>query len=814
MSDPEDRVLGPPRTTFASASTRAIKPGDFDRFSKDPDRHDRQERPDRMSRNKTDTDVLERYRDGKNQNSALRRRGDNNDQDSEGWSTVKPRKSFGHEGAEHFQGRMGGALERFTPREDRKHAREGGDRDSGDRRNRTFDQQPRDKDGEDSEGPRWHGLNNRTRTEREPRVKENSDGAPLSQRDRIDRASNWRDRAPATAEKHNDRQSDRGYDRRSDRDHHRNERVPEWDNPLEEEETEFVPRREKPGGHSKEDFEKFREEMRAKDRAMNNPNQASTDEAPSKTGASVDTPNKMMSVSAIEAQPSFDKFFAAVGGGNALDIGSPSADARTPGSVPKPASKSRFTNFFSAQQLDTRSTAEPSPAPAAPAPAAARELTEEESRARESEAFKANILSKLMLSAQPSVSPLPQGSQPPPGVTRATPSFSEHSSGLGFGGLASLFPSMVGGSHPSGSAVSSPGPLQQYGGGAERREDPRVRGPQPPMGQDLASPPLMRPPSEPPAQRHEINLHDILHGRAPQGFGGMPPGRTEQSPRPPMNKDRTFLLSLIGGHVDAPDALRTEQLLAQRGQPQQANNMPPMTQGRPMGSIPSNEQDMHREREQRERERGASQRQMRPNGLPDFFEQPFRPHENDNRPQQQQQQQQPTQILQRQPPPGLDQRFAQMQMGPGPMPPPGQHMIPPPPGLMNRDSRNANVGPGPGLVPGPGMFPPNFGPGGFPPGPNGFPNGLPEGLVGPGPGGPGGPGPAAGLRGPPPGLYNGGPPVPPGFMMSGPQHLNLSGGFPAQGGLGPDFGPGPLPPFDGRNLPPPPGPPVGHFRRP
>jgi hypothetical protein len=548
--------------------------------------------------------------------------------------------------------------------------------------------------------------------------------------------------------------------------------------------------------------------MRAKDRAMNNPNQASTDEAPSKTQAPLDTPKKMISVSAIEAQPSYDKFFAAVGGGNALDIGSPAADVRNSGNVPKPASKSRFTNFFSAQQLDTRLTAESSPAPAAPAPAEARELSEEESKARESEAFKANILSKLMLSAQPSVNPLPQGSQPPPGITRATPSFSEHSSGLGLGGLASLFPSMAGGSQGSGSAVSSPGPHQQYGGGADRREDLRIRGPQLPMGQDLTSPPPMRPPSEPPAQRQEVNLHELLHGRSQQGFGGMPPGRTEQSPRPPMNKDKTFLLSLIGGHVDGPEARPTEQVMAQRGQPQQANNMPLMTQGRPMSSIPSNEQNVHLDREQRERERGGSQRQMRPNGLPDFFDQPFRPSENDNRAQQQQ----PTQILQRQPPPGLDQRFAQMQMGPGPMPPQGQHMIPPPPGLMNRDSRNPNVGPGPG--PGPGMFPMNFVPAGFPPGPNGFPNGLPEGLIGLGPSGPSGPGPAAGLRGPPPGLYNGGPPVPPVFMMSGPPHPNMGGGFPPQGGLGPDFGPPPLPPFDGRNMPPPPGPPVGHFRRP
>src|SRR6202012_630533 len=52
----------------------------------------------------------ERDRDGRHN---FRRRGGDADQDSDGWSTVKPRKSFGHEGAERFQGRMGDRSERF-----------------------------------------------------------------------------------------------------------------------------------------------------------------------------------------------------------------------------------------------------------------------------------------------------------------------------------------------------------------------------------------------------------------------------------------------------------------------------------------------------------------------------------------------------------------------------------------------------------------------------------------------------------------------------------------------------------------------------
>jgi hypothetical protein len=791
FSDPEEIVLGPPRTSFASASMRSNKLGDLDRLSKDTEPRDR---PDRMARNKTDTDVIGSFRDGRNQNSALRRRGDT-DQDSEGWSTVLPRKSFGHEGAERFQGRMGGGLDRMTPRDDRKRDRD--DRDTGDRRNRTFDQQSRDKDGEDPEGSRWNGLNSRTKTEREPRGKETSEGAPLTQRERIDRARSWRERIPddKPAERHNDRQNDRqndrGYDRRHDRDHRRSEREPEWDDPHEEL---------KAGAHNLDDFKKFMELQRARDK----PNSASVEKPGPVAEPTVEIKKKVVSVSAIEMGP--DKFFASLGGGAALEVASPAPEARDSGDKPKPAAKSKFASFFSPREPATGGKPDLPTLPAAPPFSAyeTQEASEADRKALESQAFQQNILQKLQKQVP---TPLPETSRPSP-PTRATPSFSEHSSGLGSGSLAGLFPSLTSGPQHSSSAVASPVPFQQYGG-AERRDDPRNRHPQQQqqhmgqemrqeMGQDMLSPRPTGPPSQPPAARPEPNLHELLYQRH-LGYGNMPAGRMEQSPGPVINKDNSFLLQLMKSRIDAPDPLRTEQHMAGMPQTNQRMNHAPsaMNQGRPLSNIPSNELDM-----QRERERNSSHRQMRPNGPPDFFDQ-FHPSENDNRPQQPH----PTQILQRPPPPGLDHHFAQLQMGgPGPMPP-QRPMIPPPPGLINRDPRNPNIGPGPVQ----GMFPPNFGPGGFPPGANG----LPEGLLGPGPGpapGVGGPGGQRNMP-PPPGFFSGGPPVPPGFMMSGLPPPNMGGGFPPQGGPGPDFGM-PLPPFDGRNMPLPPGAPVGPFRRP
>jgi hypothetical protein len=187
----------------------------------------------------------ERLRDGRGSNLRVKR--SEGDQDSEGWSTVKPRKSFGTEGAERFNGRMGGDRHkddrRFRDREDRER----------DRPARGFDSYSRDKDGDqEQEGGRRNGVG---RARNEPWFKDShetpsSAGDRRSNGDRFgDRARAWRDKD--RDEKAADRVDDRG-DRRWDRDR-RQERDPEWmDEPADEKQA-----------HTAEDFQKWKESMKA-----------------------------------------------------------------------------------------------------------------------------------------------------------------------------------------------------------------------------------------------------------------------------------------------------------------------------------------------------------------------------------------------------------------------------------------------------------------------------------------------------------------------------------------------------------------------
>lgn len=724
---------------------RSNKLGEVEKSVKEAEPRDRSERFN--FRNKTsDTDNgNDRFKDNRT-NNTFRRRGDA-DQDSEGWSTVKPRKSFGTEGAERFHGRMG-VSDRTAGRDDRRF-RDRDERDNGDRRSRNADQTIREKDGEDADGSRWNGLG-RTRTE--PRLKENNEGAPLTQRERIDRAKSWRDRNPEEkpADKHGDRPNDRAYDRRWDRDReHRVEREPEWlDEPAEE----------KSQGHTAEDFQKFMEAMKAS-RGGPQKNEGNAAEKPT-AELMVELEQKVVSVPATESGP--DKFFAAYGGGATLDIGSPAAEAKE-SSRPKTGKSSRFTSFFSAQD-DTRGgrTEPPTPGAAAPPPNGTSPLVQQNDP--DKEAF-AVLLQKLQ---RQSFAPSSQPTQP-----QATPSFSEQSStpamtpGLAQRQTPGLTPGLPPSMQQAKSALTSPEPFQQYGG--ERREDPRLRGlPQSHAVQEILSPrpmPSLSQPSasrpeqqalqdllaqrQPPAPRPDQNLQDLLaqrqHG---MNQGG---GRLEQNPAPVNNNNAEFLMRLMQSARAAPEPLRTEQLMVRM--PQSAKHVNP-------SNIQERELDYHRERTAPQ-----PQRPMRPQGASAFFDDHFHSPENDNRPQQ------PTQILQRPPPPGLDHHIPQFQMGGAPQMPPQRPMIPPPPGInIMNNPRNGPV---------PGMFPPNFPPGAFPPPPD---------MVGP-------PGPVPRNMQGPPGFYGAIPPPGlPGYMPP----LSM-GGFqgPPDGGL--PFG---GPPFDGRNMPP------------
>ncbi|CAI4212580.1 unnamed protein product [Parascedosporium putredinis] len=286
---PEDTAIGSfgaPRTGFPSASLRGTKGTfDADRTSKDGD--SRGGRFDFRTRN-ADNDGAssgDRFRDGRN--PAYRRRGEG-DQDNEGWSTVKPRKSFGPEGAERFNGRMGG-VDRY--RDDRRTR----DRDETDKPNvnrRTYDSTSRDKDAANDENNEGRPRNGVARGKSDTWFKNEAANEGLSARERIDRAKSWRDRDREN-DALEDRSSNRTYDRRwggRDRDQ-RAERDPEWMD---------APADEKAGGHTEEDFKKFLESMKARDGGASSKPAAQPSEPPA------EAPKKAEYTPSIEPGP--DKF--------------------------------------------------------------------------------------------------------------------------------------------------------------------------------------------------------------------------------------------------------------------------------------------------------------------------------------------------------------------------------------------------------------------------------------------------------------------------------------------------------------------------
>ncbi|RCI16305.1 hypothetical protein L249_2826 [Ophiocordyceps polyrhachis-furcata BCC 54312] len=320
-ANPDDIVFGPPRTAFHSA--RGNKALDADKAAKELDSHSRGGLRGRNG----DTDG-DRQRESRNPN--LRR--SDTDPDAEGWSTVKPRKSFGAEGAERFHGKMGGNF-----RDDRRAIRDRDDRDgTRDRPTRPYDTFVRDKDGGDGETRPRNGL---ARTKLDTwRSGDLKDGSHPEKRDR-DRTKSWRDRDRETED---DRASGRTSDRRWGRDREqKNERDPEWlDGPQ-------VEQRE---AHTQQDFQKWMEQMKA----AKSGNAVSVKPA---APAASEVPTEA-SKPTVDAGP--DKFFMAFGGsGAALDAASPSEQPKDAPTKAKPAGKSsRFTSFFSQSHHDGRAVSE------------------------------------------------------------------------------------------------------------------------------------------------------------------------------------------------------------------------------------------------------------------------------------------------------------------------------------------------------------------------------------------------------------------------------------------------------------------------
>jgi hypothetical protein len=664
-------------------------------------------------RNKAGEGENDRMRDSRN--NTLRPKRAEGEQDSDGWSTVKPRKSFGTEGAERFNGRMG--LDKH--RDDRRF-KEREDRDLKDRPARGFEnfsRDARDKDVDHDQG-KDNGRNGVGRGRNESWFRGDNDGpapAPRERNSNGDKFANrgWREKNPDEHDRGN--RTDRG-DRRWDR-NDRNEPEPAWmDEPADE----------KSQAHTQEDFQKWKEEQQSKDRGGKTP----AEEAPKPESGGgffgLDKP-KFETPLAIDTGP--DKFFGMWAtpkddNGPESVVESKKESSLFPTKAKSTGKASRFTSFFTPAQEEPpqRHTEPPPPMPAALAGglgALFQNSGQGSGDPSEKEAFQ-QLLQKLQrqtVSGSSSTAPANIMQQPKP------PALEKHQS------------------QPN----PPPEQYQQYR--PERQEESRpstsTRNSQQAL-QELLSQRQVA--GSQPTIRPEQMLQELVGQR--QNALSQSSVRPEQ----PQNRNNTdFLMNLMKGQ---PEPQRSEQILLRMPGTKPVD--------RQMDRQIQQQQMMEREQEmQREaaaRERSASQRQARP--PPGFFDDSFQQRgpipQHDRLPQ-------PTQILQRPPPPGLDQ----MQPGwapPSQLPPPQQlrqqqQHIAPPPGLAGR-----------GMPPMPQpMFPPGFpGIGNFPP---------PEVIAGP--------------RGmPPPGFFQGPPPgfMPPGFQ--GPEGMSFGG------------------PFDGRGPPP-----NGAFRR-
>lgn len=711
-ADPEDIILGPPKTSFMSATSIRNSGKTFDSSDRPALTRDADSRDRYNFKGKTSEGDAEKAREGR-PNTLRPKRAE--DQDSDGWSTVKPRKSFGTEGAERFNGRMG--VDRH--RDDRRF-KDREDRDLKDRP-RGFEIFSRDKDG-DQEQDRDARRNGTGRGRNEPswfKDRESTDGPPAP-RDRNSNGDRFSDRKGGWRDKERDDRGDRGGgdrgdrgDRRWDRDRdQRQEREPEWmDEPAED----------KTQSHTQEDFQKWREQQQKKDKVGKT---LIEDVAKPDAGASffgldkkVETPLEI-----VETGP--DKFLSkwtAPKEDAAQEMGAElmegTARAKTMGKA------SRFTSFFAPKEEPPRRQTEP-PIPM-PQPQqgglgalfGGGQNTQNNTPTTEDKKAFQDLLAKLN-----DYKPAGSGSTPPANITHQPkpPTLEMQQS----------------------NPMMSPEPFQQYR--TERQDENRSTARN--SGQNIHELLAQRQiASSQPTVRPDQMVQELIGQR--QNAASQASVRPDQPPS--RNNNTEFLMGLMQSAKLAPDPQRSEQVLLR---------MPhkPSVERQMQQQMIEREQDMQREAAQRER----SAAQRRPQPPPGFFDEaayqrgPLPQHERQggNPPQ-------PTQILQRPGPLGLDlgwDRQAQL---------PPQHRIAqniaPPPGLAN--------GPNRGMPMPQQMFPPGFPMGNFPPQdvmsgpprnmpmqpPPGFYNPPPPGFMPPGmPGFPGPEGMAFGApfdgRGPPP----------------------------------------------------------------
>jgi hypothetical protein len=614
---------------------------------------------------KRDTES-EQIRDGRG--NSLRPNHEGGESDNDGWSTVKPRKSFGTEGAERFNGRMG--VDRH--RDDRRF-KDREDRDVKDRPQRGFDTFSRDKDG-DHDQERDTRRNGTGRGRNESWFRADGDGSPAL-RDRnsngdklVDRSRGWRekDRDDRVGERDRHDRGDRRWDRDRERDQ-RQERDPEWmDEPADE----------RSQAHTQEEFQKWKEQMQGKDKSGSGKPPA---EEKVETGDffGLDKP-KVDTAVVIDTGP--DKFFGMWA--TPKDESGPDSGISAKEGIARPPTTgkaSRFTSFFTPQEEPIRTQTEPSPpVQGATADGLGALFHNNAPDPREKAAF-AELLQKLKGNALPDSGPSP----PANAQQQPKPPASEKQ---------------------QANPIASPEPPQQYRPGRQEESRPNTRNPQPGL-QNLLSQRQVS--GSQPTVRPEQMLHELVGQR--QNALSQSSVRQEQ---PQSRSNTEFLMNLMQSATAISEPQRTEQILLR---------LPP-------GQKPVDRQMQQQMMEveiQREaaaqRERTASQRPARPQPPPGFFDDPAAFPRGP--PPQHERQPQPTQILQRPPPPGLDQMPPSWSQSGMPGPPPQQLRphIAPPPGLgAGGPEMRSRVMPPPMQQQ---MFPPGF----IPPGMSGFQGAEPMG---------------------------------------------------------------------------------------
>ncbi|KAL1896932.1 hypothetical protein Cpir12675_002580 [Ceratocystis pirilliformis] len=798
-----DDPIGHFRSTFASSTPRSSK------FS-ESDKQKDGESTERLThhRNNTDTDS----RDSR----GFRRR---DDHDSEGWSTVRPRKSFGAEGAERFTGRMGGT-DRYNDRRTRDSDRDANissREDDGDGRsnNANGPQNARSKDGT------WFRTNSGA---------EASTGRTSERLDKVKTVKSWRDRDETIDDSHsnsnNNNSNHRNFERRWNRGEQsqRHERNPEWMDEPAGEETKT---------HNAEDFRKFMEELKSRE------NKASAKQSEDYGDGAGDNDNDNITFGSHEPGSSArdhvppkkielgpDKFFASFASGSNTEKGTPTGEPSEAAATSKGTGKSRFMSLFNAgasheeglqperYQQGPLSAPIPGHVPipglGGMLPGIPAQENTGSSQSNDQAAFQ-QLLSKLKIS-QPTPTATTPGFQPP-----SQPQSQPQQPRMGMPLPAS---------HPRND--SEPGPGSGPGPAPAPAQLP-VSGPpsdifhqysrEPPMPShsvhgSMTPQPIMNP-IPPPMQL----LQSIVGNRQQQSAQG---NRSDTS-GPNSNSNTEFLMNLMRKQPEAPIDPRMphgqpqqqpqqQQQQQQQQQPQQQQQQqqqqqpvqphhipppqqqsaPPMMQQQPpkpmhMPAPPPglNEREDFAMQHQRMQSNAVPQQQgrgippilrgMRPPGFIDDFH-----HESaDPR---QPQISQGNQMIQRGPP-----TVDPMVGGPGPNPnqwipggpplPNQQRPMMPPPGLAAGGPPNMNRSAPPG------MFPANFPMSGFPPDgippPAGMPVMPPRNMM------------------PPPGIY-GGNALPPMNFFAPP-------GMSFQGPPGPDvpshYVPGPSGPYDPRGVP-------------